>query len=210
MSQAKSVVKTFNKQPRPSNDIQIFGWPLSVMACIAHMQPGEGKGMVQGFWGENPSNLPHWSTFSPYFLTLFPLWLPGGNGFIQLSGWVARPGEESEIHCSAVPSGMFSEKTRVSDAIFCTSSASPSRNSPFPQTELSRNSPFPQFEVAVGEVMLWWSNTSRGVSAGVAVGIQSSLHLGIHSGELGIIPGICKRLLLPHSSLMGSNLDAWN
>lgn len=43
MSKAKSVVKTFGKQTRPYNDIQISGWLLSVMACIAHVQPGGGK-----------------------------------------------------------------------------------------------------------------------------------------------------------------------
>lgn len=36
MSKAKSVVKTSNKQPRPYNDIQISGWPLSAL-------PGGGK-----------------------------------------------------------------------------------------------------------------------------------------------------------------------
>lgn len=151
--------------------------------------------MVQRIWGENPSNLPHWSTFSPYFPTLFPLWLPGGNGFIRLRGWVARPGEELEIHCTVVQLGMFSEKPRASDAICSTSSASLSRNSPFPQSELSTNPPFPQFELTVGEAMLWQSNTSRGASA--AVGIQSSFQPpGNHAGGLGIILGICKKLLL--------------
>lgn len=68
---------------------------------------------------------------------------------------MARPGEESEIHCTAAQLGMFSETTNASDAICCPTSASPSRNSPFPQSELSRNSPFPQSELTEGEAMPW-------------------------------------------------------
>lgn len=65
MSKAKSVVKTFNKQPRPSNDIQISGWPLSATACNAHMQvegrEGNGAGHLrrkipQIFFTEAPSH----------------------------------------------------------------------------------------------------------------------------------------------------------
>lgn len=57
---------------------------------------------------------------------------------------MARAGEKLEIHFTAVQLGMFSEKTSAYDAICSTSSAS-----------LSRNTPFPQFELTMGEAMLW-------------------------------------------------------
>lgn len=109
---------------------------------------------------------------------------------------MARPGEELEIRCTAVQLSTFSEKSSASDAICWTSSASPSRNSPSPQSELSSNSPFPQFELTLGDTALWQSNASRGVSAagGVPAGIQSSfqlleLILGSLESSLGFVKG---------------------
>lgn len=84
---------------------------------------------------------------------------------------------------------MFSEKTSAYDAICSTSSAS-----------LSRNTPFPQFELTMGEAMLQQSNVSSGGSA--AVGVQRSP--GAHARELEFISGICKRLLLCSSPTAAS------
>lgn len=61
---------------------------------------------------------------------------------INSAEWVG--GQELEIHFTAVQLGMFSEKTSAYDAICSTSSASPSRNTPFPQSELT-----------MGEATLW-------------------------------------------------------
>lgn len=50
----------------------------------------------------------------------------------------------NEFHFTAVQLGMFSEKMSAYDAMCSTSSAS-----------LSRDIPFPQFELTMGEAMLW-------------------------------------------------------
>lgn len=136
----KSMVKTLNKQTIPHNDIETSGWLLLIMAHITHMQPGVEKRRewYRRFVENKPaSSLKHVLTILSH---LIPQCLPGENWFIQLSGWVARTCEELEIHFTAVQLGMFSEKMSAYDAICSTSSAS-----------LSRNTPFPQFELTMGE-----------------------------------------------------------
>lgn len=155
MREAKFVVKTLNKPARPCNDIQISGWPLSVWPALPiGLVEGEGNGA--GIWGENPSNLLPWSTFWWYFPTLSPLWLPGGNGFILLGG-MARPGEESEIHCCSIrhvlskpaPLMQFVVQALLPRAEFL----------PFHNLSRAEILIFPNWSW-LREVMLWWSSTS--------------------------------------------------
>lgn len=138
------MAKILNKQTSPYNDIHTSGWLLSIMARITHMQPGVEK---RREWYRVFMEKKTTSSLKHVLTILSPLispWLPGENCFIRLSGWVARAGEKLEIHFTAVQLGMFSEKTSAYDAICSTSSAS-----------LSRNTPFPQFELTMGEAMLW-------------------------------------------------------
>lgn len=89
----------------------------------------EEKGVVQGICGKENSIFTE--ACSHCIVTSDSLWLPGVNWFIQRSGCMARTGEELEIHSAAVQLGMFSEKRSACDAICCTTSASPSRNTRF-------------------------------------------------------------------------------
>lgn len=96
-----------------------------------------------------------------------------------------------------------SEQTSTSDAICCTSSASPSRNSPFPQSEPSRNSHFSQLELTEGGDAVVKQHFQ------CSVGIQSSLHPpGTHPGGLDSSLGLVKSSFFLLSSLMCSSLDA--
>lgn len=130
----KSMVKALSKQTSPYNDIQNPGWLSSIIVCITHRAGccTEETGMVYGICGRENSILSE--ACSHCIVTSnSPMAARERTDSSWLSGWVARTSKELEIHFTAVQLGMFSEKTSAYDAICSTSSASLSRNAPFPQ-----------------------------------------------------------------------------